>query len=76
VSVTSLYNKLNGLEPTTTATGAFCCYRSRALIDALGGAKPAPLPGCSEVLDGNWLEGREHRLKELRTRARRRCGKS
>lgn len=70
VSVTSLYNKLNGLEPTTTAgLVRFAATEAAALIDALGGAKPAPLPGWRvKVLDGNWLEGREHRLKELRTR--------
>lgn len=70
VSVTSLYNKLNGLEPTTTAELVrFAATEAAALIDALGGAKPAPLPGWRvKVLDGNWLEGREHRLKELRTR--------
>jgi IS4 transposase len=69
VSVTSLYNKLNGLEPGTTAELVrFAATEAAALIDELGGAKPAPLPGWRvKVLDGNWLEGREHRLKELRT---------
>lgn len=60
VSVTSLYNKLNGLEPTTTAELVrFAATEATALIDELGGAKPAPLPGWRvKVLDGNWLEGR------------------
>jgi len=68
VSVTSLYNKLNGLEPGTTAELVrFAAEQAEALIEELDGAKPAPLPGWRvKVLDGNWLEGREHRLKELR----------
>jgi IS4 transposase len=68
VSVTSLYNKLNGLEPGVTAgLVRFAGAQAAALVDELGGAKPAPLPGWRvKVLDGNWLEGREHRLKELR----------
>ena len=68
VSVTSLYNKLNGLELGTTAELVrFAATEATALIDELGGAKPAPLPGWRvKVLDGNWLAGREHRLKELR----------
>lgn len=68
VSVTSVYNKLNGLEPTTTAgLIRFAAEQAGALIDELGGAKPSPLPGWRvKVLDGNWLAGREHRLKELR----------
>ncbi|HPE70941.1 MAG TPA: transposase [Candidatus Competibacter sp.] len=69
VSVTSVYNKLNGLEPTVTAgLVGFASERAEALIEQLGGAKPGPLPGWRvKVLDGNGLGGREHRLKELRT---------
>ena len=69
VSVTSVYNKLNGLEPVVTAgLVRFASEQAGALIEHLGGAKPAPLPGWRmKVLDGNWLSGREHRLKELRT---------
>lgn len=68
VSVTSVYNKLNGLEPAVTAGLVnFASDQAGALIEQLGGAKPAPLPGWRmKVLDGNWLGGREHRLKELR----------
>lgn len=68
VSITSVYNKLNGLEPTTTAgLVRFAAEQAGALIEELGGAQPWPLPGWRvKVLDGNWLEGREHRLKELR----------
>jgi IS4 transposase len=68
VSVTSVYNKLNGLEPAVTAgLVSFASDQAEALIAQLGGAKPAPLPGWRmKVLDGNWLGGRERRLKELR----------
>lgn len=68
VSVTSVYNKLNGLEPAVTAGLVnFASDQAGALIEQLGGAKPPPLPGWRmKVLDGNWLGGREHRLKELR----------
>ena len=68
VSVTSVYNKLNGLEPAVTAgLVRFAAEQAEALIEELGGARPAPLPGWRvKVLDGNWLAGCEHRLKELR----------
>ncbi len=68
VSVTSVYNKLNGLEPAVTAgLVGFASEQAGALIEQLGGAKPAPLAGWRmKVLDGNGLGGREHRLKELR----------
>ena len=46
VSVTSVYNKLNGLEPAWTAgLVGFASGQAGALIEQLGGAKPAPLPG-------------------------------
>lgn|SRR5512134_1094 len=69
VSLTSLYNKLNGLEPTTAAgLVRFAAEQAQMLIEELGEAKPSALPGFRvKVLDGNWLAGREHRLKELRT---------
>jgi hypothetical protein len=68
VSLTSVYNKLNGLEPTTTAgLVRFAAEHATALIAELGGAQPSPLLGWRvKVLDGNWLEGREHRRKERR----------
>jgi hypothetical protein len=70
VSVTSVYNKLNGLEPTTSAALVrFAAGEASALITEVGGARRAPLSGWRvKVLDGNSLESREHRLKELRTR--------
>ena len=71
VSVTSVYNKLNGVEAQT----------SRALVrdtaghlrhldeDVQGGCRPW-LPGYRvKVLDGNCIAATEHRLQVLRTTA-------
>jgi hypothetical protein len=69
VSITSVYNKLNGVEPAVSAA----LVRDSAtqlgpIIRQLGGMAPALLPGFrARVLDGNHLGGTEHRLKELRT---------
>jgi len=68
VSVQSVYNKLNGLEPGISA--ALVRYAGReaaALIEELGGERAALLPGYRvKILDGNCLAASEHRLKELR----------
>ncbi len=57
VSVTSVYNKLNGLEPAVTAgLVGFASEQARALIEQLGGAKPAPLPGKSVAVFDPALE--------------------
>jgi IS4 transposase len=69
VSITSVYNKLNGLE---TSVSVALVHDSAAqlgpIIRQLGGAAPALLPGFRvRILDGNHLPGTEHRLKELRT---------
>jgi IS4 transposase len=68
VSVTSVYNKLNGLEPATIAgLVSFSSAHVLELIRELGETRPALLPGIPvKVLDGNHLEGRQHRLKETR----------
>jgi IS4 transposase len=69
VSLTSVYNKLNGLTPTTAAglvreSGRACA----ALIDEMGGRRQPLLEGYTiRILDGNCLAATEHRLKELRT---------
>lgn len=69
VSITSVYNKLNGVEPGMSAA----LVRDSAaqlgpIIRQLGGTAPALLPGFRvRILDGNHLAGTEHRLKELRT---------
>lgn len=69
VSITSVYNKLNGVEAAVSAA----LVRDSAahlgpVIRRLGGTAPALLAGFRvRILDGNHLAGTEHRLKELRT---------
>ena len=69
VSITSFYNKLNGIEAETSA--ALVRYASAQvspIIESLGGTNPAPLPGYRlKLLDGNCIEKTQHRIKELRT---------
>lgn len=68
VSVTSVYNKLNGMETNVSAelvreTGA----SMEAIIRHLKGNLPDLLPGYRiKILDGNALAASEHRLKSLR----------
>ena len=69
VSLSSVHNKLQGIETTTTAAlvadSAAC---STALIEQLGGQRQALLAGVVvKVLDGNCLAGSEHRLAETRS---------
>jgi IS4 transposase len=68
VSVTSLYNKLQGVEPVVSAELVrYAASRSGAVIRALGGALPSLLPGYPvKILDGNALAATDHRLKESR----------
>ena len=69
VSLTSVYNKLNGLTPATAAglvreSGRACAQA----IDEMGGRRPSWLEGHAiRILDGNCLAATEHRLKPLRT---------
>jgi hypothetical protein len=68
VSMTSVYNKLNGLEPAIsrglvveTAGGM------REIISALPAPPAAPIGGLRlRTLDGNFLAGTDHRLACLR----------
>jgi len=68
VSVTSLYNKIEGVETETSAS--LVRYSAEALapiIEQMGGALPPLLPGYRvKILDGNCLEASEHRIAELR----------
>lgn len=66
VSVQSVYNKLNGLEPTMSAELVrFSAQEATALIEELGAKRAELLPGYRvKMLDGNCLEASEHRLKE------------
>jgi hypothetical protein len=67
VSVTSVYNKLSGVEPGVSAELVrYCAGRLAPVIGALGGL-PAWLPGYrARLLDGNHLAATEHRLQETR----------
>jgi hypothetical protein len=68
VSVTSLYNKLNCIEPNTAAE--LVRYASRQVqpvIKKIGGTNRSPLPGLRiKLLDGNCIEKSQHRIEELR----------
>jgi hypothetical protein len=71
VSLTSVYNKLNGLEPSTSAALVrYSAEQAQTLCQEMPGAARAPLLAGYEVrvLDGNVLGVREHRLMETRTR--------
>jgi IS4 transposase len=69
VSVTSVYNKLNGIEVKTSANLVrYAAGEVKEIIEKLGGAKPPILRGLSvKLLDGNCIEASEHRIKELRS---------
>jgi len=68
VSVTSLYNKLNGMSTETSAALVrYVSQESTAIIKALKSELPALLPGYrTKLLDGNCIEATDHRLKALR----------
>jgi hypothetical protein len=68
VSVTSLYNKLQGVETAVSAELVrFTAARVGDLIGALGGQLPSLLPGyVVKILDGNALAATDHRLQETR----------
>ena len=69
VSITSVYNKLNGVEAAVSAALVRDSAAQLApVIRRLGGAARPLLAGFRvRILDGNHLAGTEHRLKELRT---------
>ena len=71
VSVTSLYNKVNGVETDTSAS--LVRYSASAvapIVEEMGGTLPPLLPGYRiKILDGNCLEATEHRIRELRRTA-------
>jgi Transposase DDE domain len=68
VSVTSLYNKLNGMETEVSAALVrYSATRLAEVIQQLNATLPALLPGYPvRILDGNCLAGTDHRLEELR----------
>lgn len=67
VSITSVYNKLNGIETNTSAEPVrYAVREARPIIEALG-PQPPLFPGYRiKILDGNCIEAAEHRIKELR----------
>lgn len=69
VSLTSVYNKLDGLEPQVSAALVrHTAARLEPLIQELGGQRQEWLPGYRvKILDGNHLAATEHRLPETRT---------
>jgi hypothetical protein len=71
VSITSVYNKLNGIEPHTSAQLVrYAARQAQPLVKKLGGMVPSPLPGKRiKLLDGNCIEKTQHRIKELRSLA-------
>ncbi len=68
VSLTSLYNKLQGIEAEVSAELVRHTARQlQPLIQEIGGALPEPIPGYQmHVLDGNNIAASEHRLGETR----------
>jgi hypothetical protein len=68
VSVTSVYNKLNGIEINTSAELVrYAAGAVTPVIEALKGTRRSPLPGYRvKILDGNCIEASEHRIEELR----------
>jgi hypothetical protein len=64
VSLTSVYNKLNGVEtPVAAAVVAHVGDRLGPIVRAMGGALPDALPGWRiKILDGNHLAATQRRL--------------
>jgi IS4 transposase len=69
VSVTSLYNKLNGIEVNISAELVrYAAGAVTPIIKGLKGTRKSPLPGYHvKLLDGNCIEASEHRIAELRS---------
>jgi Transposase DDE domain len=69
VSLSSLYNKLQGIETDVSAELVrHTAQQFQPLIQEVGGTLPEPVPGYEmHVLDGNAIAATEHRLKETRT---------
>ena len=71
VSVTSVYNKLNGIEPNTSAELVrYAAAQGIGIIEELKNQAKPLLPGFRvKLLDGNCIGATEHRIKELRSSA-------
>ena len=68
VSITAVYNKLNGIESRTSAALVHDSAKELAeVIEQMDAARTPWLPGYRiKVLDGNCIEATEHRLAVLR----------
>ena len=68
VSITSVYNKLNGIEADTSAELVrYAAEQVEPIIIELLGEQTPLLPGKRiKLLDGNCIEKSEHRIGELR----------
>lgn len=68
VSITSVYNKLNNMEPEVTAALVrHTAERLKPVIEAVEGRIPELLPGYRvRIVDGNHLAATERRLDVLR----------
>jgi hypothetical protein len=69
VSITAVYEKLQRVEPSVARQLVRQSYQQTITIcNAIGCVARNDLSGYStRILDGNWLPGTEHRLKETRT---------
>lgn len=67
-SITSVYNKLNGLGPgLSAALVGHTAERLAPVVLAMDGQLPALLPGCRvKIVDGNHFAATERRIHELR----------
>ena len=67
VSIKSVYNKLNGTEPTVSrALVQRTAPRLCEVVAHLKAKRPAPFRGFrTKIIDGNHLAATEHRLREL-----------
>jgi hypothetical protein len=68
VSVQALYQKVAGIEPAVCeALVRETGQDLAAIVDEMDATLPGPLPGIDvRIVDGNYLQGTQHRLKELR----------
>jgi hypothetical protein len=67
-SLTSVYNKLNGLEThTSSELVRYSADQFAPLIEQIGGARePWLAPYRTKIIDGNCIEASQHRLQALR----------
>ena len=68
VSITAVYEKAKGIEPSVIRELVRCSYdQTVEICKEIGCVQRNDVPGYqTRILDGNWLSGTEHRLKETR----------